>query len=146
MSQMSQVLKMSEAGSIGVHAMILLTVHSPGTVRVRTIADEFSVSEAHCSKVMQRFVKSGMVQAIRGPKGGFRLAVSPDETTILDVYEAIDGKLEDRHCFFQVQKCESGCVFGPLMRNLNQQVREHFSSMTLSRAAEELAGRNMYGS
>jgi DNA-binding IscR family transcriptional regulator len=62
---------------------------------------------------------------------------------MLDVYEAIEGELEDTHCFFQVRKCESGCVFGSLMRDLNQQVRDQFGSTTLRAAADKLSGRRV---
>ncbi len=136
---MAQILRISEASSIGIHAMILLTLQAPSPVRVREIASAFSVSEAHCSKVMQRLVRCGMAQAIRGPRGGFRLLIDPTCTSMLDVYEAIEGALEDTRCLFQIRKCENGCIFDTLMGDLNQQLREHFSSTTLRAAAEALA-------
>ncbi len=135
---MSQLLKMSEAASIGIHAMVWLLIEGPEAVSVKRIASVFSVSEAHCSKVMQRLTKAGLVLATRGPSGGFRLAVDPDRLSMLDVYEAIEGRLEDTHCFFLVRKCESGCVFGDLMKQLNGLVRDYFGSVTLRQAAEQL--------
>lgn len=139
---MAQILRISEASSIGLHAMILLTMRAPCPVCVREIAEAFKVSEAHCSKVMQRLVKSGMARAIRGPRGGFHLLVDPARTSMLEVYEAIEGSLEDARCLFQIPKCENGCIFDSLMGELNRRLREHFTSTTLRVAAEALARKN----
>lgn len=135
---MAQILKISEASAIAIHALLQLTQAGGKPVQVKEIGSRFSVSEAHCSKVMQRLVRAGMVQALRGPRGGFVLTADPASATILDVYEAMEGPLEDTSCFFQVRKCADGCIFGGLMHTLNREVREHFGATTLRQAADKL--------
>lgn len=42
---------------------------------------------------MTRLVKQGLVRAVRGQKGGFVLARPPQEITLIDVLEALEGPL-----------------------------------------------------
>ncbi len=135
---MSQILKISEAASIGIHAMILIAESEQSPVSARLIAQEFDVSENHCAKVLQRLTRAGLVTAIRGPKGGFILKRPADEITILQIYEAIDGPLESTRCFFQSSKCSPCCgLFGEMMEEANELVKKHFGPATLKSIIEK---------
>ena len=90
---MSSAFRFSEAGSLALHAMAFLGADHEKALTVREIARGLSVSENHLAKVMQRLAREGLVESVRGPKGGFKVRGSPDEISLLDVYEAIDGPL-----------------------------------------------------
>lgn len=129
---MSQILKMSEAAAIGIHAMVLIGGSDGGPISTKIISCEFDVSENHCSKVMQRLTKTGLVNAIRGPKGGFILKRPASEISVLEIYEAIDGPLENVHCFFNKTGCSPCCLlFGSFMEEANALVKKHFGPATL---------------
>lgn len=128
---MSSVLKISDAASIGLHAMILLTNKPDELLSVKDIADRLGVSLHHLSKVMQRLVKAGLVVSIKGNKGGFRLALKPESISFLDVYEAIDGKFRPSSCLLNRQNCEHKCLLGGLISSLNTQVEEYFKNTKL---------------
>ena len=138
----------SEAASIALHAMILLAAKGDTPATSAQIAETFEVSDNHCAKVMQRLTKSGLVRAVRGPGGGFRLARPAGEITMLMVFEAIEGPLEESTCLFKDAKCApGGCVFGGLLNRINGLVREHFEPLTLrniidGRMSVTIAGRS----
>ncbi|MCK4620269.1 MAG: Rrf2 family transcriptional regulator, partial [Desulfobacterales bacterium] len=67
---MSNIIKISEAASMAIHAMVFLASESGRIVPSREIATTLRSSEAHLSKVMQRLAKAGLVSSTRGPKGG----------------------------------------------------------------------------
>ena len=86
---MANVLKMSDATILGLHAMVYLA-GSHGKVdskahSTRKIASVLNASEAHLSKVLQRLAHTGLLSSTRGPKGGFTLAKGSDQITLLDV-------------------------------------------------------------
>jgi len=91
---MSGVLKISNAATIALHAMTYLAAFPDNKHMTKEIASLHQVSEAHLSKVLQRLTRAGLVKAVRGPKGGFSLAKSADEISLLEVYETIEGTLE----------------------------------------------------
>ena len=134
---MANLVSMSEAGSIALHAMILVAETAPGPVSVKAMSAAFGVSANHCSKVMQRLAKAGLAKAVRGPAGGFVLARSAREIRMLDIYEAIEGRLADSTCLFREAKCEPGaCIFGGMLSQINRIVRGNLAPVTLAEMAE----------
>lgn len=130
---MSSLLKISDAASIALHAMIVLAKNRDKMLSVKHIADELDVSANHLSKVMQRLVKSGLVNSIKGNGGGFRLSQNPEEVAFLEIYEAIDGKFKPSNCLLSQHECKPDeCILGDLVRSINTQVEEHFRGKKLS--------------
>ena len=134
---MHGTIRMSEAAAIAIHAMTLIAANPAERHAVHEIAESLHVSEAHLAKVAQRLGKIGLVKSVRGPGGGYLLARSRDEITLLDIVEAIDGPLESVDCIMPVKICTgAACVFGDLIETVNRKVREYLSGTTLG----ELAG------
>jgi Rrf2 family protein len=131
---MSGVLKISDAASIAIHAMVYLASLKDGRLAsTKEIANTYGVSEAHLSKVIQRLAHSGLVKTFRGPNGGISLAKSPDKITLLNVYESIEGSLSSSACLLGTKKCGgAGCILGDLLQSLNKQVKTRLSGTKLS--------------
>ena len=135
---MSSVLKISDAASIGLHAMFMLVKKQDELLSVKDIADKLSISANHLSKVMQRLVKAQLVLSIKGNKGGFKLALDPENISFLDIYEAIDGKFCPNSCLLNRQICEHNCLMGDLVSSLNSQVEAYFRNTKLSAYKENI--------
>ncbi|HNW09752.1 MAG TPA: Rrf2 family transcriptional regulator [Candidatus Rifleibacterium sp.] len=123
---MSTYLGMSEAVSLGIHSMLLLAKNPAEGLNLVAMANSLNASEAHLAKVMQRLRKSGMISALRGPGGGYKLLFPPENISLLQIYEAIDGpfKFEENHCRCPVSPCkinkllhEMACHFFDYLKN-----------------------------
>jgi Rrf2 family protein len=57
----------------------------------RSLAEFHGVSESYLLKHMQALTKAGICESVSGPTGGYRLARTPEQITILDIVEAIEG-------------------------------------------------------
>lgn len=127
------MLKISEAASLGLHAMKFLAARfSEGPFSTETIALELGVSSAHLSKVLQRLSKHGMVKATRGPGGGVSLARRPEEVSMLQVYEALDGPIYAGSCLMGREHCEhKECILGDLINEVNESVRKRLEDTKL---------------
>ncbi|OPX32239.1 MAG: hypothetical protein B1H09_00785 [Gemmatimonadaceae bacterium 4484_173] len=136
---MAHILRISEAASIAMHALILLAENMKEPVSNSRIAEAFSISANHSSKVMQRLLKSGYVNAVRGPGGGYTLAVDPATVTLLDVYITIDGKPSTSGCLFGEEKhCSLPvCLFGRLTYEADGLIEKHLGSVTLADYMDE---------
>ena len=85
-------MRMSAGVEWALHCTVLLAVLPPaGTLPGRALAQFHGVSESYLLKHMQALTKAGICESVSGPTGGYRLAREPDEITILDVVEAIEG-------------------------------------------------------
>jgi Rrf2 family protein len=129
---MQNTLRISEAASLALHTMVYLAGDPEKHFSAGKLAGAICVSEAHLAKVLQRLTRAGLLVSVRGPKGGFRLARKTDTITLLDVFEAIDGKFEPGECLMHDRTCgQMGCLFGDLLGDINRQVREYLGGRTL---------------
>lgn len=126
------ILKISDAASIGLHAMTILSKNQDRLVSVKEMAAELDVSANHLSKVMQRLNKAGLIESIKGYNGGFKLIKDIEDITFLDIYELFDGKLKECNCLLSEKRCKGGCMLGNLISSLNIQVKEKFKTTKLS--------------
>ncbi len=138
---MANALKMSDATSLGIHAMAYLTDHysneTPKACSVHEIASYLNASEAHLAKVLQRLAHTGLLRSTRGPKGGFTLAKEPDRITLLDVYEALEGPFEINRCLFSEPICNrADCILGGLIEKVGTEVRTYLERTTLATVAK----------
>ena len=123
---MFKPLKISDAASIGMHAVAFLAGSSDKPFSNKEIAGKLDVSEAHLSKVLQRLSKAGLITSYRGPKGGFMLRSNGSDITLLDVIEAIEGPLELSNCLFDKPICVfEDCIIGNMLVSVNEQIRQH---------------------
>jgi len=135
---MAGILKFSDAVSLGFHAMVILAESTGAPIRVKEAADELCISEAHLSKVMQRLGRQGLVRSTRGPGGGFRLARDASQISLLNVFEAIDGPLDESDCLLDKKVCNrERCIIGGLTSSVNKQIRKYLSDTTLEDLKEK---------
>ncbi len=62
--------------------------------QVRTkdeMAETLNLPADFLSKVLQKLVKSEIVESVKGLRGGYRLPRQPEDITLREVIEAIDG-------------------------------------------------------
>lgn len=127
------ILKISEALSLAIHGLHFLALEEENQEKVKDLARKMGVSEAHLAKVFQRLVKAGILYSSRGPKGGFVLAKKPEEVTLLEIYQALEGSLREEVCLLQKEVCPfSRCIFGDFLTVVNQEFRRYLAQRTLA--------------
>lgn len=129
---MANALKISDAASLALHAMIILAKNPDKLISVKQIATSLDVSANHLSKVMQRLTKAEFIESIKGFNGGFRLMEKPEKVNLLQIYELFDGKLKSDFCLLSHKKCEGECILGDLVSSINKQAKERFENTRLS--------------
>lgn len=73
------------------------------------IAQEQQIPPSFLAKIVSQLSVAGLLQTSRGARGGVSLARSPEEISLLEVVEAIDGPILLNEC---VSGNGSSCVFG----------------------------------
>ena len=129
---MGNILKISEAASLGLHAMAIMAKNPQKLVSVKEISETLKVSPNHLSKVLQRLVKAELVLSIKGFGGGFKLAKKPEEVNFLEIYEAIDGRFKPSVCLLNKPDCKHTCIMGGFLKSINTQVEDFFNNTKLT--------------
>ena len=130
---MAKVLNITEAVTIGLHSMIIIA-NKPGVqLNVNVISKLIDSSKFHVAKILQKLVKDGFLGSHRGPAGGFYLKVNAEEVTLLEIYEAIEGKIVIAECPIDHEHCPFGtCVFDDLTVQITKQFVDFLKSRTLA--------------
>ena len=134
---MSQLISLSEAAIIGLHSMVFIA-ESKGKVNVGQISEFIGSSKHHVAKIMQRLVKEGFITSNRGPAGGFELNMKPEDITLLDIYEAIEGHINTHICLGNKAVCPfKNCIFGDLSFKMTLEFRNYMKLRTLAEYVNE---------
>jgi Rrf2 family protein len=128
---MAKLVHFSEAASLALHAMVLIA-KSDHHVNVNSIAEEMGASRNHLAKVLQQLVKHGFLKSVRGPSGGFVLSKPANQISILEIYEAIEGRIDVPECPLDRQICPfNKCLMNGLVTDVTLQFKKYFSEQTL---------------
>jgi len=86
-------MKLSEGVEWGLHCVAVLAALPPGaTLPTKALAEYHGLSETYLAKHLQALANARIIESLPGPKGGYRLQRPPEEITMLEVVEAIDGR------------------------------------------------------
>jgi Rrf2 family protein len=122
---------------MAIHTMVTLAVDPDRLITTREIASELRISETHLSKVLQRLAKFGLVKSVRGPGGGTRLHKPPNQVSLLEILETVDGPMDDNECLLSSGPCDRvKCIFCGLVNPINTQVREYLTKTTIQKLAK----------
>ncbi len=92
-------MKLSDGVEQAIHCVAVLSGLSEGGVLSAAALAEFhGVSTSYLLKHMQALSGAGLVATIPGPKGGYRLAKTPEEITLLDIVLAVEGPAPAFRC------------------------------------------------
>ena len=92
-------MKQGEGVEWALHCAALLAAIPPGTLLSgRALAQFHGVSESYLLKHLKALVKSGILDALPGPRGGYRLARPAEQITLLEIVQAIQGRQPAFRC------------------------------------------------
>ncbi|MBU2555003.1 MAG: Rrf2 family transcriptional regulator [Bacteroidetes bacterium] len=133
---MAKIVNITEAVSIALHSMVLVAKAKGKQMNATIIADVTGSSRYHVSKVLQKLVRDGFLTSQRGPAGGFELVKKPEEITLLEIFESIEGKIVVSKCPLN-KACPFGeCIFEDLTMRMTRQFRDYLNDHSLAHYAE----------
>jgi Rrf2 family protein len=130
-------MKLTRASSYALHAVAFMANQKHDKpIASHHIAAARGIPERFLLKVLKPLVSARVLLSIKGPNGGYRLAKSASEVSMLEILEAVDGPIRGMAPF-----TEEGN--GPLNHKLEQickqtadQTRKYLEKVRLS----DLAG------
>jgi len=133
-------MRLTRASSYALHAVVFMAAqkHQNKPVASHHIARARGIPERFLLKVLKPLVSARVLHSIKGPNGGYRLARSANEISMLEVIEAVDGPI--RGVAPLSQSASDGYLDRKLETICNQsaeQLRKHLQRVRIS----ELSGR-----
>jgi Rrf2 family iron-sulfur cluster assembly transcriptional regulator len=103
-------------------------------VSARDLACSERLAEPHLRKLLQRLVRAGLVESVRGVAGGFRLARRPEEIDLLSAVEAVQGKLAVNRCLLGRRGCprQKDCPLSAKLAQIQEGLGALFRNVKLA--------------
>ena len=121
-------MRLSSKSQYGLRACCILSKHYDSRcISASMLEKEIAVSNKYIEKIMRMLSYAGVVQAVRGASGGYKLARAPKDITIGDVVRALEDNMEIADCITASCRCATGDVW----RMLYQGINKVLDSMTL---------------
>ncbi len=132
-------MKMTTKGRYAVIAMLDLALHDvAGPVNLSDIAKRQDISLTYLEQLFNKLRKRGLVESIRGPGGGYRLAMDAHEITIAKVIYSVDETVDVTRCGGK-QNCQGNvrCLAHDLWMGLNRHVSDYLNGITLGEMIQQ---------
>lgn len=116
---------------------------SPSPVCLKTIADEQNISAQFLVQILLQLKRAGLVRSIRGAGGGYHLAMDPNEISLLQIIEAMEGTTVDRPATNTTAVAQ---VFFDSWASLTEENRQRLADLTLAKMCSAIgsAEADMY--
>ena len=139
-------MKLSTRSRYGTRLMLdLARFYERAPIPLAEIAKRQKLSVKYLEQLIIPLKASGLIQSVRGARGGYRLARSPDRITVGQVIEVLEGDLCLVDCVNDPKACKLRvhCLTRPLWQGVSRLIKEHLSSLTLKDVLEgkQIPGR-----
>lgn len=127
-------MKLSTRARYGARAMLELALHyGNGPVLVKDIAKSQEISKRYLEHLIVSLQAVGLVETIRGKKGGCILAKPPSEIKLGEVVEALEGSVAPVDCIVDGKLCprEKICVTRDIWIKMKEAIVNVLNSITL---------------
>ena len=127
-------MKISRSTGYALIAVGYIAQHyQAGAVLAQRISKEYGIPLEYLLKILQQLVRANVLRSKRGPRGGFFLAKSTEEITLLEIIEAVDGPMVSHlHLAEQTNNAPFSLKMEEVCQNATSQVRNIFSNAKLS--------------
>jgi Rrf2 family protein len=128
-------MKISAQEEYGLRCLAQLA-RADGARSLRDIAVAEGISAAYAGKLLWILGHAGLVKSVRGPKGGYSLAMPPSEIFLSDVIKVLDEDSMDHFCHNfagdqEVCVHTEECTIMPVVHGLHTLVRDVLSRISL---------------
>ena len=126
-------MKLTTKGRYAVTAMLDLALrYDKGAVTLADIAKRQGISLSYLEQLFAKLRRSGLVDSVRGPGGGYTLAMEPTKISVAEIIVAINENIDATRCGGE-KNChgDEKCLTHQLWEDLSTRIYEFLSGITL---------------
>jgi FeS assembly SUF system regulator len=128
------MLRLSKLTDYGTVVMTHLARTGASILNATEIADQVHIAAPTVSKILKALAREGLVVSQRGVKGGYALARPPEEISVAEMVQALEGPIALTECNTETGLCsqEPCCSIRDNWQRINRVVREALDRVTLA--------------
>jgi Rrf2 family iron-sulfur cluster assembly transcriptional regulator len=141
-------MMISTKGRYALRVMIDLAEHAgPAYIPLKDIADRQEISEKYLESIIKVLVRNGLLDALRGKGGGYRLNRDPADYSVGSILRLTEGTLAPVACLEDPNNhCNRAaeCKTLPMWQKLDSMISHFFDSYSLAELAYPKTAGNDY--
>ena len=137
-------MRLTTKGRFAVTAILDLALrHQQGPVTLAGIGARQGISLSYLEQLFGKLRRHALVESVRGPGGGYRLARPTEKVSVADIILAVDEPLDATQCG-GMENCQEDkrCMTHNLWATLNEKLYDYLSSVTLQDLVNEQLAKN----
>ena len=132
-------MRLTTKGRFAVTAMLDIALNEAAKpVTLAGISERQAISLSYLEQLFSRLRRQGLVTSVRGPGGGYRLALPQNAISISAIISAVDEQIDATQCSGK-EDChgaEGRCMTHDLWATLNDKILDYLSGVTLAELVE----------
>ena len=132
-------MRLTTKGGYAVTAMLDLCMRpSPNPVTLAAISERQHISLSYLEQLFGKLRRHRLVDSVRGPGGGYRLAKDVAQISVADIIAAVDEPI-DATRYGGKENCQDGqkSLTHDLWANLNDHILNYLQTITLKQFVDE---------
>src|SRR5690349_630428 len=132
-------MKLTTKGRFAVTAMVELALRNDSApVTLADISERQKISLSYLEQLFGKLRRRKLVDSVRGPGGGYRLARDMGSVSVVDIILAVDEPIDATQCGGK-ENChdEQKCITHDLWANLNQHIFDYLGGVSLKQLVDE---------
>ncbi|HTY01358.1 MAG TPA: Rrf2 family transcriptional regulator [Bacteroidota bacterium] len=133
-------MQLTMTGEYAIRTMVHLSRLEPGTIaQISDISKKWQIPEKFLRKIVARLCRAGLIRSHRGVHGGLSLARPPEQITLLQVVEQIEGPMALNRCLVDPDFCPrvTVCSVHDVWDETQGKLREFLSSRTFAELSRQ---------
>jgi Rrf2 family transcriptional regulator, iron-sulfur cluster assembly transcription factor len=126
-------MRLTTKGRFAVTAMIDLAMqHRDGPVTLAEISQRQKISLSYLEQLFAKLRRGALVESVRGPGGGYRLARDMMQVSVAEIIFAVDEPIDATKCG-GTENCQDDkkCMTHDLWATLNEHILNYLGGVTL---------------
>ncbi len=127
-------MKISTRTRYGVRAVLELAIsYGQGPLQLKVIAQHQDISVKYLEQIIAMLKSGGLVRSVRGAKGGYILAKSPNQIKFGDVFDCLEGSVNTVDCIENQSYCArvADCLARQVWTQVQNAINNVLQSITL---------------
>ena len=122
-----------------IRALIYLANHQGAHAKAADIASTMDIPTGFLHQVLQELQRARIVSSRSGPAGGYRLAGPPEDITILEIVETLEGPIQTSECALRGGPChwDEVCAMHWVWSSARAALSDSLRAATLARVAAD---------
>lgn len=138
-------MQITRQADYALRAMLYLARLEPNQrAATSQIAEEKNIPPSFLAKIISQLAIAGLIHTSRGARGGVSLARAPEDISVLEVVEAIDGPIGLNDCTHDAADCPFGedCPLRVLWCSAQEDLVEKLRQTTFAKFIENKSQAN----